>query len=308
MQGLESSPGGGTPSNPRRRKRRALWGLWLASFAVVLIVIVASIGLWYRPGANPEPPVMPSPEELEVLSRGEVYVELPLMTYYSPTPPDPNASVSMRVSFSAGCPVNFSWDLPMWAGLPVHFVANDTYGHPFEAGDDGGFIAHIGRKTNHSSESYSGTLDGPVRAAIFYMEAVINYTVRRMALANETWFEVDYYLRAPQLVSISMPRVNVTMPGPGDLVEALRETVDVWPANDHRTSLNDMPPFPGRFRHTVGAILLDGGRLGPLAPWLSSHFQWQPEDHYVVTVESTARATWTWTWYWDARFGSFLVA
>lgn len=258
--------------------------------------------------------------ETEVLGRGLVDLDVPIMTLYTAAhiPGETvNTSVSWAVRSIHGGPSTtyvFQWSLLSQASLPVRFVLNSTFSNPnlgiipSGAVEDGFLYQPAGAcAAGCTSTGLDTGLGGPGVQYVYYAKWRLNYTVLSVTegqgSARVSFLEVDFWLKPMETVGSPMPAANVSKPGPQELAPFFSATL---PAESSiSVSVQGQTFVPNLFRHNGTTVAFDAGRLGSLGARLGSQYRWSSADDYRLSFSASTDTSIQ--LYVDLRFGSLLL-
>ncbi len=292
------------PPVPSDKPEPAKWSRGRKIFAVLGALILVFVGGYVVYGyLNGLPP-----EVVSVGGHGQVYLDVVIMTIYTPSIPGAtDFNVTTSFTFANGGRILFSWGNVSGSALPVRFVL--TPSGNFATGPSNGFA---------DAESPLGTESvaamGPHPPGAYLARWSMNYSVRELSawegFTHATWLEVDYSLTAISIdVGTPLPVCNASTPAASDLLPAgIVDDLNVsvqpgyrWPIS--HDIYNASTPWP-TFHHTLPPVTFAAGSLGNLTASLTSTFQWEKGDNYRVMMSFSGNLRGYLTWYWDARFGS----
>ncbi len=286
--------------SPQKKPR----GAWFKVRVVIAAVLVFAAFLVYLNGRNQAPPRV-----LAVLSQGRAYLDVPVMTFYTPSDfGAPNLLTVTNYSFAASSRLSFAWFGVSGASLPVRFVL--TSSGPFLVDASGGFTfspTTMGLGTG-ATDYYPGAQAAQVA------HWVMDYTVRELAvydwLGEDRWIEVDYDLASPSGCLCNLPTANTSAPLPADLAPVgipVNLTVDNGILWSYEVSVDTAPLPVTVFHHALPSLRFSLGGLGNISATLTSTFQWGPGADYVMRMSGTGPANVSFQVYLDTRFGSLLM-
>lgn len=281
---------------------RPKWSRARKVFAVLGALILVFVGGYVVYGY---PNGLP-PEVLSSGGRGQVFLDVALMTFYTPSVPGAtDFNVTLTVVFATGMDFPFGWGNVSGTALPVRFVL--TPSPVFVSASPSGFVFEEGGPGSIG-------IDRPVPPGAFVSLWSMAYTVQELSawegFSKTTWFEVDYALTPVSLdFGGYLPIANVTVPGASDLlptgvVDNLNLTVQpgyLWTL-DRSFSDFTLPSSP--FHRTLPPVTFDAGSAGNFTAALTSSFQWGKGDDYHVKMSGSGTMHGSLAWYWDRRFGS----
>ncbi len=325
---LMSPPASGdvTPMKPPARLRR---GLWLGALAVAAVLVVAAIAGYILYVSPPTaPPVHIPPHVLELLANGSTWLDVPLMTFYTPSAPQNKgfeANMSWSVS-SATAEPNSTFIL-RWANVtgptdPVRFVLAPTIGPSaataFREGGPNTFLAMPAGNCSESGARHSWAVgsQGPGINMVYHERWLMNYTISRVAATvasvEERWIQVNYSLFGWGAYGDSLPSANTSLPSGANLLSmggVREENLSKGSTLGELADVSVALVTAGPFRNLLPPIALDAGTAGNVSVSLSSEFQWSPADGYWLGWTLTAQKDTTLRVQYsaDARFGSLLV-
>jgi hypothetical protein len=257
---------------------------------------------------------------MEVLGRGDMIMDVPIMTLYT-APPLAGQSVASNVTWSIRSTHNgpsttyhVGWTLLSGPDVPVRFVLNSTFSDP-NAGS-------IGPSERRDEFSYypAGTcglgctdlgvdqqVGGFGLAYVVHVIWKMTYAVLNVTeifgSARSSFLEVDFSLTPVGSVGEPMPAANVSRPTPEDLAPVAIENI---PAGNQITiSASGLPAVPNVFSHDATTAAFDAGRLGTLSARLTTQYSWSSVDDYRLSFSATTNVSLQ--FFLDLRFGSLLI-
>lgn len=290
----------GSPGKPPHPK----WSRGRKVFAVLGALILIFVGGYIVYGyLNGLPP-----EVLSSGGRGQVFLDVALMTLYTPSVPGAtDFNITLTVVFASGMRFPFSWGNVSGTALPVRFVLAPS--QVFVNASLNSFVCDEGGPGPGSIG-----VDRPVPPGALVSLWSMSYTIQELSawqgFSKTAWFEVDYSLTPVSLVfGAYLPVANVTVPGAPDLiptgvVDNMNLTVQpgyLWTL-DRGFSDFTLPSSP--FLHTLPPVTFDAGGAGNFTAALTSSFRWGKGDDYNVKMSGSGTMHGSLAWYWDRRFGS----
>lgn len=311
---ISTSPTDG-PARPKKTG-----GRWF-KVRVVLAALVLLIGLTlyfnWRNGL--------SPRVVQEIGTGHAYLDVAIMTIYTPSLAVPGFATGVNVSFVAttsyATRLTFTWGSVNGTSMRVRFVLtpsplDDSNGPSFAPGPSNGFLfLPAGQPLGGvvSSMLVFGVVK-PGADGVWSETWRMDYAVRKMSAhdwcSEDQWIEVDYSLTPTFVMFGYLPAANTTAPHPSDLAPLGSPLVVSYAAGypwSYRWTIRDFSLPAGGFRHTVGTVDLDAGTVGTIRATIGSTFQWGPNDGYEIHASGSGPANLSLQMYVDIRFGSLRV-
>jgi hypothetical protein len=256
-----------------------------------------------------------------VVGHGRATLDVPLMTLYT-APKIAGAQVESWVNWSVASTQSgpstmyvFQWSALRQPSLPVRFILNSTTENrnlgtlaPGSIAD--GFVFYPAGTCSGRCNS-TGSVFGAGGAGIYDVLHQIwrlDYTVRRFTevfgSTPKSYLEVEFSIALLQGIGESLPAANVTLPGPGDVLEAPGFT-NLSAYSKVTLSTRATYSSPLTFRNNVTTLAFDAGPQGIVTAQLTSRFQWSSVDNYVLSY-MISKQVWVRTLF-DLRFGSLLI-
>ena len=304
-------------------------GWWLGALAVAAVLVVAAIAgyvLYASPPATPLADV--PPHVLELLAAGSTWLDVPLMTFYTPPAPQNkgfDANLSWSVSSATAGPNStfaLGWTNVTGPTDPVRFVLVPSRGASgataFREGGPNTFLAMLAGNCSEpgARQGWGIGLGGTGISMVYVERWLMNYTVSRVeatvASVEERWIQVNYSLVGWGAYGDSLPAANTSLPGGANLLPVGSVTEENVSKGSTVSRLIDVKATlvtAGPFRNTLPPIALDAGTAGNLSVSLSSEFRWGPADGYWLGWTLTAQKDTTLRVQYsaDTRLGSLFV-
>ncbi len=301
-------------SVPATKKKGSRWLKVRVILAALVLVIGFTLYLSWRNGL---PPTV-----VQELASGQTYLDVPLMTMYTPSLAVPGFATEANVTFAASTSYatrfTFTWGAVNGTSLPVRFVmipspSNDS-GSSFAPAASNGFLFFpAGQASGATHTTGFSTVKSGAEGLVSELWRM-DYVVREMSVhdwfGEDRWIEVNYALTIAYGRIGDLPAANTTAPLPGDLIPLGAPLVVSYGAGypwSYRWSIRDVSLPAGGFHHAAGAVALDAGTAGTIHTILGCAFEWGPDDDYQIHASGSGPANLSLQLLVDMRFGSLLV-